>query len=91
MNIFSSSFHFFFNSQEVKDKYPIGYDLEVVDNVMFIKSIGRARDERPCTDPDVAMAMRAKGYDMVEKRPWMVLDKEVCRTGVQPFEVARVP
>jgi len=44
---------------------------------MFIKSIGKERDEQLCTDPDVAMAMRAKGYDIAEKRPWMVMEKEV--------------
>jgi len=64
----------------VKDKYPIGSDLEVVDNVRFIKSIEKKKDEYLCTDPDVGMAMRAKGFDIVKKRPWMVMDKEVYKS-----------
>lgn len=51
--------------------------MEVVDNVRLIKSIEKTKDQHLCTDPDIAMAMRAKGYDIVKKRPWMVMDREV--------------
>lgn len=60
----------------MKDKYPIGTDLEVIDRVRFIKSIER-QNERLFCDPDVALAMLAKGYNIINKRNWMVLDKEV--------------
>lgn len=61
----------------MKDKYPIGSDLEVIDRVRFIKSIERQKEKICSTDLDIALTMRAKGKDITNKRPWMVLDKEV--------------
>lgn len=64
-------------SKEIKKKYPIGADFEMIDNVRFIKSIEKKKDTRQVCNPDTAMAMLANGCDMINKRPWMVLDKEV--------------
>lgn len=50
--------------------------MHVINDVRFIKSIERKNDIQIC-DPDVAMAMLAKGINIVNKRNWMVLDKEV--------------
>lgn len=63
--------------QEIKDKYPIGTDLEVINDVRFIKSIERKDDKVRICDEDVAMVMLAKGLDAINKRTWMIFDKEV--------------
>ncbi|XP_001949545.2 EF-hand domain-containing family member C2-like [Acyrthosiphon pisum] len=62
---------------EVKDKYPIGSDLECIDKVRFIKSIEK-KNERLFCDPDVAMVMLAKGRNVINQRNWLAFDdKEV--------------
>ncbi|CAI6358946.1 unnamed protein product [Macrosiphum euphorbiae] len=62
---------------EVKDKYPIGSDLECIDKVRFIKSIEKKNEPLFC-DPDVAMVMLAKGHNVINQRNWLAFDdKEV--------------
>ncbi|CAH1732020.1 unnamed protein product [Aphis gossypii] len=62
---------------EIKDKYPIGSDLECIDNVRFIKSIEKKKETLFC-DADVAMVMLAKGHNVINMRNWLAFDdKEV--------------
>lgn len=63
--------------QEIKQKYPIGTDLITIHGERFIKSLDKSKDHRRVCDYDVAMAMFTGGRDMINKRPWMVMDKEV--------------
>jgi len=68
--------------QEVKDKYPIGSDLECIDKVRFIKSIEKKNEPLFC-DPDVAMVMLAKGQNVINMRNWLAFDdKEVNITSI---------
>lgn len=53
--------------------------MELIDDVRFIKSIEKVPNGRLCVDTDIARAMMNKGRDVANKRPWMVLDKEVNR------------
>jgi len=63
--------------QEIKDKYPIGSDLECINNVRFIKSIEKKNEPLFC-DADVAMVMLAKGHNVINMRNWLAFDdKEV--------------
>jgi len=54
--------------------------LEVINDVRFIKSIEKRNDHRAVCDPDIAMAMLASGRDVLNKRTWMVMDKEVKKS-----------